>query len=256
MSEDKPRTPADFRELLKEQYDLPEEAKTGKRRQRRQVKRAVKQARRATVKEVLEEERAKEPMNPLGALLIMALVFGIGFAANHFFNDDDRGGKAATVATSPSPLPSSAGGNGATASLSPSPSPSLSAAVDLSSPEKAAEGWAKVYLTRNPPVDEKHQAVVERSSPWMTAALTKNLLANDDKLWNNLISNGGISKVTAVEVAKADEALPVDTPLRVWRKITVKTAVDGYKQYEETTVLQAELTQGADGWRVARVLGV
>ncbi|MET9365798.1 hypothetical protein ABZX93_33485 [Streptomyces sp. NPDC006632] len=251
-----PRTPADFRELLREQYEFPEEAKQGKRRQKRQMKKAVKQNRRAVTKQVIEEERAKEPMTAAGAFVVIVVILAIGYGATHqWFAGDD---KPSTVASSSRPTASAAGAGPATPSplASPSPSPSVSPVADLSTPEKTVDGWARVYLTRNPPADGSHQKVVDRSVPWMTDALAKNLAGNADKLWNDLVSNGGISTVTSVETGKPDEGLPVDTPLRVWRKVTVKTVVEGYKKYEETTVLQAELTQDNDKWRVSRVLGL
>lgn len=98
--------------------------------------------------------------------------------------------------------------------------------------------------------------MVERAAPWMTEALARNLAGNRDSLWDNLISNGGMSTVTGVEVGKADEKLGIDTPLRVWREVKVKTAIEGYKKYDKTYVFQAEMTRDGDQWRVSRVLGV
>jgi len=253
---DKGRTPADFRELLKEQYEVPEEARKGKRRQRRQARRRWKESRRAVTKQVLEEERRREPMTAAGAAVMIAVILLIGFAATHWWDGNDDDTKPKTVTSGPTPAVTEGGEGSAPSSPDTSASPSPSATVDLSSPDRAAEGWARTYLTRNPPVDEKHQRVVERAAPWMTDSLTRNLVGNDDKLWNDLVSNGGIAKVTAVDVNQASEGLPVDTPLRVWREVTVKTAIDGYKQYDQTTVLQTELTHSGDKWRVSRVLGV
>jgi hypothetical protein len=254
---DKPRTAADFRDLLKEHYEVPEETRKGKRRERRRARKEHRQKQRVNTRQVLEEERRREPMTAAGAAVIIVVIFGVGFAATHWWGKGDDGGRT-TVATSPTPTVTDDGESGAssTPSAPASPSPSSSVAVDLSTPEKTAEGWARVYLARNPPVDLKHETVVERAAPWMTDALTKNLIGNDDKLWNDLVSNGGVSTVTGADVGKAAQGLPVDTPLRVWRKVTVQTSVEGYKKYDKTIVLQAELTHSGSDWRVSRVLGV
>ncbi|MEU3268822.1 hypothetical protein [Streptomyces bacillaris] len=259
----KPRTPADFRELLREVYEVPEVEEEGKRRQRRrarrQARRTAKTDRKTTMKQVLEDERAKEPMNPAGAALIIVVILVLGFGATKWITGDEKGQRS--VSTAPSSAAADPAGGGTTASSPPSPSvtasPSVSLPpVDLSSPEKTAEGWARVYMTRNPPVDREHKTVVERAAPWMTDALTRNLAGNEDRWWNNLISNGGVSTVTTVEIGKADEELGIDTPLRAWREVTVKAVIDGYKTYDKTYVFQAEMTRDDDEWRVSRVQGV
>ncbi|MEU2159176.1 hypothetical protein ABZ532_29910 [Streptomyces sp. NPDC019396] len=259
----KPRTPADFRELLQEVYEVPEVEEGGKRRQRRkarrQARRTAKTNRKTTMKQVLEEERAKEPMNPAGAALIIVVILVVGFGATKWITGDDKGQQS--VSTAPSAPAADPAGGGTTASSPPSPSASASPsaslpAVDLSAPEKTAEGWGRVYMTRNPPVDREHETVVERAAPWMTEALARNLAGTRDSLWDNLISNGGVSTVTGVEVGKADEELGIDTPLRAWREVKVKTVIEGYKKYDKTYVFQAEMTRDGDQWRVSRVLGV
>ncbi|WP_432158044.1 hypothetical protein [Streptomyces sp. bgisy153] len=259
----RPRTPAEFRELLREVYEVPEVEVEGKRRQRRrarrQARREAKQNRRNTVKEVLEEERAKEPMHPAGAVVIMVVVLAVGFGATKWILGDEKPQQSVSVGASPTAADPAGGGSTESSPPSPSESPSPSASlptVDLSSPEKTAEGWGRVYMTRNPPVDKEHETVVERAAPWMTEALARNLAGNPDRLWNNLISNGGVSTVTAVDVGKADEKLGIDTPLRAWRTVTVTTAIEGYKKYDKKYVFQAEMTRDGDEWRVSRVLGV
>ncbi|MFC8875592.1 hypothetical protein [Streptomyces ardesiacus] len=259
----RPRTPAEFRELLREVYEPPEvEEEEGKsrhrRRARRQARREAKQNRKATVRQVLEEERAKEPMHPAGAAVVIILVLAIGFGATKWILGDEKPQDTVSVAPSPTATDPAAGGS-ATVSSTPSASASPSASlppVDLSSPEKTAEGWARVYMTRNPPVDREHETVVERAAPWMTEALTRNLAGNQDRWWNNLVSNGGVSTVTTVDVGKADAELGTDTPLRAWREVTVKAAIEGYKTYDKTYVFQAEMTRDGDQWRVSRVMGV
>ncbi|WP_030209231.1 hypothetical protein [Streptomyces sp. NRRL S-87] len=254
--DDKARTVADFRELLKEQYELPEEARSGKRKERRRARQEHKRTRKETTRRVLEEERRREPMTPAGAAVIIAAILAIGWGATHWLGSDKESGAGVAVAASPTPAAPSASATSASPSASEASPSASTPVVDLSTPEKTADGWGRVYLTRNPPVDRDHKPSVERAAPWMTRALAANLTANEDRLWNELVSNGGISTVLSVDVGKATQGLPVDTPLRVWRQAKVTAHIDGYKQYEQTYVFQVEMTHSSKGWRVARVLGV
>ncbi|MFD9084553.1 RAD23 family protein [Streptomyces erythrochromogenes] len=256
---DKPRTVSDFRDLLKEQYELPEEARGGKRKERRRARQEHKRARKETTRRVLEEERRREPMTPAGAAIVIAVIFAIGWGTSHWIGKDDEAGPGAVAASGPSPSPTAAAPGASTAPPSPSRfavSPYPSPPVDLTTPEKTVKGWGQVYLTRSPPVDLNHKPSVERAAPWMTEALAVNLGANEDRIWDQMMSNGGISTVLSVDVAKAAEGLPVDTPLRVWRQATVKASIEGYNTYEKTYVFQVEVTHSSKGWRVARVMGV
>ncbi|MGO4420585.1 hypothetical protein AB4Z54_18135, partial [Streptomyces sp. MCAF7] len=144
-----------------------------------------------------------------------------------------------------------------TPSSAPATSPSSSSAADLSDPDNVAEEAIRRYLSRNPPADGDHEASVLRAAPYMTRALVENLASNSDPAFDKLVSRGGIATVRTVKVGPADDKLPVDSPLRVWRKTTAKVYVEGYTNYTETTVLQLELVNSSgDSWRVSRILGL
>ncbi|MGN9821925.1 hypothetical protein ACTMUQ_42435 [Streptomyces sp. SD11] len=246
-------TPEEWREILASMQYPEEVKKTKGRRARRAAKAAHREEVRRHTKEWVRQERRREPIRPAGALLIVAVILGLGFGARHLWPEDhDDKGNRVTATASPTPrAPQVAPTTAASAS------PSSSAAVDLDDPDDVAEEAVRLYLTRNPPKDREHTASVLRAEPYMTASLVENLAAHTDKQWAKLVSRGGVSTVRTVRVEPAGTDLPVDTPIRVWRKITAKVDVEGYEDYSETTVLQAELTNGnGDGWRVSRILGL
>ncbi|MFC5147509.1 hypothetical protein [Streptomyces aureoversilis] len=257
------RPSSEWRELLKAEYDYPEEIeKVGKRRVRRKARKAYRQEQREEYKRRLADERRREPITAGGAILVMVCILAIGAAVTHWW--PDRTGAPSTVGHAGDTAknrtmdaPDTAASSAPAAPRAPQPSPSVKA--DLSKPEKSAEGWARAYLTRNPLVDKTHTASVDRAAPWMTDALVVNLKQFDDKAWAELVSNGGVSKVDKVTVGPADDdrvRKQADTPVRVWRKVSVDLTVQGYRKYTETRVYLTEIMLTSDGWRVARVLGV
>ncbi|MFC8983539.1 hypothetical protein ACFU3J_15900 [Streptomyces sp. NPDC057411] len=255
--DDQPRTPQEFRDLLKAGYDYPDEVDAERGRSRRRARRAHRQAERARTAQWIADERRREPISVRAALLVVAVLLGIGVLAR--FGPDwltGQDGGADHVTTAPSVAPS-AGDDKPPASGTVSPSSAApSPAADLSDPDKVAEEFARHYLTRNPPEDQDHTAAVGRAAPWATPPLVENLSQSDDPAFERLVSRGGVSTVSTVAVKPAGEKLPPDNPLRVWRTVTAKVDVVGYTTYSETTVLQCELTTFDGAWRVARVLGV
>ncbi|MFH8787227.1 hypothetical protein [Streptomyces roseoverticillatus] len=256
------RPSSEWRELLKAEYDYPEEIeKVGKRRVRRKARKAYRQEQREEYKRRLAEERRREPITAGGAILVMVVILAIGAAAAHWW--PDRTGAPSTVGhagdTAKNRTLDEPGTKPSSAPVPQPPQPSPSVKADRSKPEKTAEGWARAYLTRNPPVDKTHTASVDRAAPWMTDALVVNLKQFDDKAWAELVSNGGVSKVDKVTVGPADDdrvRKQADTETRVWRKASADITVKGYRTYTETRVYLTEIMLTSDGWRVGRVLGV
>ncbi len=254
-----PQDPAEWRELLKTPYEYPEEIEQApKRSLRRRARKIYRQDQRGELKRRLAQERRREPVTAGGAVVLVVCLLAVGLAADHWW-PDHAGAPSKVVQAGAGQAPVTESAQGAGPGPGPSPSASASPQADLSTPEKTAEGWARAYWARNPPVDKDHTAPVGRAAPWMTEALTKNLEQFDDKAWYELVSNGGVSTVDKVTVGPADDdrvRMQANTPTRVWRKVTVDTTVAGYRKYADTKVLLTEITLGDDGWRVGRVLGV
>ncbi|MFK0296625.1 hypothetical protein ACIQU6_39995 [Streptomyces sp. NPDC090442] len=246
-------SPEEWRKLLSS-MPYPEEVKKTKgRRDRREAKREHREAVRRRTTEYLREERRRDPIRPTGALIIVAVILGLGLGARFLWPDEHQRNIHATATASPTPRADET----TSPTSTPSTSPSSSTAADLSTPEHVAEEAVRLYLTRNPPKDHDYKASILRAAPYMTPALTENLGSHTDPAWAKLVSRGGIATVRTVKAAPAGNDLPADTPLRVWRKATAQVEVEGYEKYSETTVLQVELTNGSgEGWRISRILGL
>ncbi|MFD9819066.1 hypothetical protein [Streptomyces violascens] len=257
--DDEERTPQEWREILKS-WNYPEEIRKSGWRGRRRRKREHREDVRRQTKEWVKAERRRDPIRPAGALIIVALILGIGLGARFLWPDlrgagHDRPKAAATVSAAPAAGDNKASAQPSSGSSSPSPSPS--AAVDLSNATTVAEQMVRAYLTRNPPADGDHGASVLRAAPYMTPGLTENLASSNDPGWDRLVSNGGVATVGAVKVGPADTGLPTDSPLRVWRKVEATVNVEGYKKYSEQTTLQLELSNSTGtAWHVSRILGL
>lgn len=259
---DKPRGPDGWRELLNEALPArpqPENT-TGSRRERRRARKAAGIEHRWRTREAIDAERRREPVTAGGAALLIVAILAVGAGARWLSGEDYA---PATPAVSPS----------AEVTQAPSPPPAErddppaardqieladeDEAPDLSDPEQVAREWASAYLTRNPPEDQGHTASVERAAAWMTEALALNLAEHDDPLYHTLVSRGGVSEVTDVTVETADPDLGTDTPVRVWRQLSITVEVQGYTDYTDTHEVQAEIIQAdEDAWLVARVLGL
>ncbi|MEH0424731.1 hypothetical protein [Streptomyces sp. B21-083] len=261
MSKDDDRTPQEWREILRT-WDYPEEVDTGRRRERRRARKAHRTDARRRTTQWVREERRRDPIKPTAALVIVALILGIGAGARWLWPGLNGGDNRPGASVSASPTPAAEDdkpGTDETATSSPSSSPSSSPAVDLSKPDHVAEEAIRLYLTRNPPADGKPTASVLRAAPYMAPALVENLASSSDPAWDKLVSHGGVATVSTIKASPspAKENLPVDTPLRVWRQVTAKVHVEGYTNSDEQHVLQVELTNpSGSAWRVSRILGL
>ncbi|MFF2548374.1 hypothetical protein ACFVUY_38255 [Kitasatospora sp. NPDC058063] len=255
MSADREPTPQEWREILSRPFDLPEEARTGTRRQRRAARAEHRHASKQQTRAWIEEQRRRDPVSPAGAILAVLLILGIGVGARLLW--PSGGHQAAGPAPAASAAPTVAPGGlppvpTTTAPDTPEPT------HDRTNPEAVAQEAVRLYLTRDSVKDQDHKASVERAAPYLTPALVANLEGHTDPGFVKLVSQGAASaKVTAVTLAPADPGLPPDTPLRIWRKVTATITVTGYDTTTQTTVLQAEVTQTDDGqWRVSALLGL
>lgn len=250
--EKRPATPAEWRDLLKADYDYPEEINDVGRRKRRQARKAHRERERADIRQRIRQEREREPISAGGALVVIAAILLVGAIAGwaHWAHSGGRPAAAASPSAAlPTDAPQPTGSAGSAA-------PSASGTDNLSDPDTVAQNFARAYESRNPPQDQDHNAPVRRAAAWATPALAENLSSSTDRAWNDLVSNGGVQTVSAVTVGPAAHGLPPDTPLRVWRTVTVQTHIKGYKTYDQTVTLQAELTRDGDQWLVSRLVGV
>lgn len=252
-----PTSPQGWRDLLKSDYQYPQELDTLSRRQRRRGRKVWREEDRAKRLQWVREQREEEP-GTAGRILVLVfalvvVVFGSAYLFGHGHGGHSVSPTGDGVAVSVAPAP-------AASPSSPAASESESPPPNLSSPAAVADGFSRAYLTRNPLVDHDHTSSVERASGWMTAPLVDNLTNHADPSFDVLVSRAGVATVSAVKVEPAGTDLPGDSPLRVWRKVTITIAVAGqagHDSYTDTRVLTEEIITSGDGqWRVSRILGV
>ncbi|MEV6677604.1 hypothetical protein AB0N09_12160 [Streptomyces erythrochromogenes] len=256
------RTPQEWREILADIRHPEEAGKAGSRRARRRAKAVHHQEMRRRSHEWVREQRRRDPIRPTAAAIIVVAVLALGVGTRWVW-PGLLGEKQPAATTGRAPAAPGHEDGGAevptasappgTPSATPAPQPSP---ADLDNPDRVAERFARGYLTRNPPQDQTHKAVVERVRPLLSPALAANLSEHTDPAWDKLVSQGGISTVSSVAVTPSGKDLPGDSPLRVWRRATTVVAVDGYTDHTETTVLQVELMNSSGKWHITRILGV
>lgn len=252
MAEDP--TPEDWRKLLRDAvaYDYPEETTKGGWRARRRAKRQHRLAHRQEARKRLADARRREPVTAGAAVVIMVVILGVGWAAQSLKEDSENEEKSVTAPPSPSQESTPERERGE------EESERRKAEEETGTPESTAEAWASAYWERNPPEDIDYETVIERSSPYIATPLKENLISyGEDPEWGKLVSRGGVSKVVSVKTGKADSGLGVDAPGRVWRKVTTKTEVEGYKKYTDThTVIVEVMITGEDTWEITRIRGL
>ncbi|MEU8516345.1 hypothetical protein AB0C76_32900 [Kitasatospora sp. NPDC048722] len=256
MSADRERTPEEWREILARGLTRPEEARTGSRRERRAARAEHRRDSKRQTKAWIEEERRRDQVNPVGAILAVVLILGLGLGARWLW-PSGGGHQAAGPAPAASAAPSLSHDDQpptATTTAPDTPEPTH----DRTNPDTVAQEAIRLYLTRDTVKDQDHKASVERAAPYLTPALTANMEGHSDPGFTKLVSQGAAAaKVTTVTTAPADSTLPPDTPLRVWRKVTATITVTGYDTTTQTTVLSAEVTLTDDNqWRVSALLGL
>ncbi|MFF4392935.1 hypothetical protein ACFY0G_40375 [Streptomyces sp. NPDC001552] len=257
------RSPQEWREILANAKYPEEVRKGGSRRLRRRAKVRHREDVRNQTQEWVREQRRRDPIRPAGALIVVVLILAMGAGARwvwpDLFGEQGKSAPSGTAAAPATPGDNKPADPAVPSSPSSSPSASISPtpSVDLSKPNHVAEQAVRLYLTRNPPEDKTHRAVIERAEPYLAPALAVNLAEHSDPAWDKLVSRGGVSTVRTVTVTPSGKDLPGDSPLRVWRKATATVDVEGYTNYSETTVLDLEVMTSSDGkWRVTRILGL
>ena len=186
-------------------YGYPPEIEEELRgRRRRRARRHHRVAQRQETRAYIAERRRQEPVTAGGAIVIVLVLIGLAAAGRWLMGSPASGAHhraVVTVSAGPSPDVSAT-------TVTPGPSVSPTPSADLSSATTVAEEFARHYLTRNPPVDGDHAASVERAAPWMTQALAANLANSPDADFDQLVSRGGVARVTHVKVAPAGSKLP------------------------------------------------
>ncbi|MER7112256.1 hypothetical protein [Streptomyces sp. NPDC000229] len=255
---ERPSSPEDWRELLRTQYDYPDDLvpEGSGRKARRRAKKEWREADRESRKAYVRGLREREPASPGGIIVLLVALLVIGGVASWLFPkySQDDAKPADHVQASPTANAGAGSSSGAAGQPAASASPS-GPAVDLSEPDGVSAAFIKAYLTRDPVKDQGPQASVERAEPWMTKSLRENLVAHPDPDYQRLVIRGGVATVGKVEVAEAGDELPVDIPkVRAFREVRASITVKEWETETEVRTLHLELVYTKQGWLVARIL--
>lgn len=255
----RPKTPQDWRDLLRNE-PLPEEHTELPYRQRRRARRRWRSAQRATRSQWIRQERRRTPTGIHIPLIALLLATAVAVAAwlwpAHAHRQAARHAPAAptsatATATTPSP-PTSA--DTPTATGQPIAPPAAG-------PADIARDFFTAYTTRLPVADVTHLGAVRRAAPYASQALVDNLARHDDHDFNVLAAR----QATAARPADVRITAPTnsqrpapDTPVRVWLQATATINVTGTHDYNYQRSLTLEVSRADVGtaWMVTRVLGI
>jgi hypothetical protein len=265
-SDSRPPEPEGWRDVIRNDYQYPDDLDDLDRRSRRRAKKSWRRDDYAQRMAWMRRQRQAEPTSPIAIIVVVLLlaivVLGFGGGLPRLLGRDEPKGTgvglltpsgAAAPATDDTQAPTTSAGSPtviAPPPLTERPSPAATAAADSS-----ARSWAQVFYTRNPGA-ETYDDLVTKASKYMTNDVTDSLRQAGDSTYTALKSSQGTSRVGHIDVKppKADSA-PVDTPTRITRLLTVTIEVAG-KQPQQI-VLPLLLTLAFDGgnWVVSDING-
>ncbi|OEV09331.1 hypothetical protein [Streptomyces nanshensis] len=248
----KPKTPADWRDVLRKE-EPPEEYAELPWRKRRRAKRSWRSARRDARARWIAQERRKTPTSlAVPALAIMAAAAVL--TASWLWPDEDH------TPGKPRPKPTITAPDDATRRPSTSPTPSASPSA-ASGPESLAKAFAAAYTARRPLQDGSHKASVDRAAPYASEALIANLKGHQDRDFNKLVASQA-EQATPTKIVVSGptgkDRPAADTSIRRWLATTITLDVEATDSYTYTRTLTLEISRSdtSGPWMVTRVLGV
>ncbi|TCC05798.1 hypothetical protein [Kribbella soli] len=269
VSSSRPQEPESWRDVVRGDYNYPDELDDLDRRSRRRAKKSWRRDDYAQRMAWMRRQRQAEPTSPLAivvvVLLLAIIVLGFGGGLPSLLGRDEPKSGGVGLLTPSAPAAPAAGETQASTTsagtagtptviapppLTERPSPAATAAADSS-----ARSWAQMFYTRNPAA-ESYDALVTKASRFTTSDVSDSLRRAGDSTYDALKTSQGMSRVSSIDVKppKADSA-PVDTPSRITRLVTVTIDVTG--KQPQRIVLPLLLTLAFDGnaWVVSDIDG-
>lgn len=267
----RPDQPANWRDMVRADYDYPEEMDDLNRRERRRAKRTWRRDDQAQRVAWLRQQRQAEPASPVTvivAVLILAIVvLGLGGGLPRLLRGEERSRGGDVGVLSPSQAPEQAQSPAAPESTT---TPSSPATLQNSTPPILTErppaaataaatttvnAWARVFYTRDPSA-ETYADLVDKTAPYITTELGDSLETEGDSTYDALKSDGGRSTVVnvKVEMPRPDTA-PVDTPTRLSRLVSITIDVTGKRANRMVLPLLVTLVPEGAGWVISDLNG-
>ncbi|MEV0791964.1 hypothetical protein [Kribbella sp. NPDC050459] len=266
----RPDEPTNWRDIVRADYEYPEEIGELSRKERRQAKRTWRRDDHAQRVAWLRQQRQTEPTSPVTvvvAVVILAIVvLGLGGGLPRLLRGDEPTSGGVGVLT-PSPPPGQAQTPAASQStttpagpttlqnstppiLTARPAPTATTAATTT-----VNAWARVFYTRDPS-RETYADLIDKTAAYITTQLGDNLQTEGDSTYEALKSDGGKSTVANVKVEMPrPDAAPVDTPTRISRMVSVTIEVTGKRPNRMVLPLLVTLVPEGTGWVISDLNG-
>lgn len=267
----RPDEPTNWRDMVRTDYDYPDEIDELSRRERRRAKRTWRRDDQAQRVAWLRQQRQAEPTSPVTvivAVVILAIiVLGLGGGLPRLLRGDASPNPGDVGVLTPSrPPDQTQAPNAPQSSTTPSGPTTLQNSTPpilTERPSAAAttavtttlNAWARAFYTRDPS-SETYADLIDKTAAYITSELGESLQSEGDSTYDALKSDGGKSTVTAVkvEMPKPDSA-PVDTPTRISRLVSVTIDVTGKRPNRMVLPLLITLVPEGTSWVISDLNG-
>lgn len=268
----RPEPPSGWRDVLRPDYDYPDEIEELNLRGRRRAKRDWRRNDHAERMAWLRDKRSSEPASPAGLIAVAALLaivlLGFGGGLSRLVGGDgesDRGSAppAQVSIAPPTEAPS------ADASMEPTETgpttPETSRPLPVTTERPAAQviaiadqtvrSWAQTFYTRDPK-RESYDRLVERAGQFTTDGVATSFANAGDPTYDALRTDGGTSRVARVDVtAPRPGTAPVDTPSRISRLVTIVIDVSGGRPGRLVVPMLTTLGLENSRWVISEING-
>ena len=262
-----PPEPDNWRSVINNDYDYPEELDELSRRERRQAKKTWRRDDHAARMTWLRNQRQAEPVSPVAivvlVVIVMVVILGLGGGLPRILGGGDDEDKQPIGLLTPAQsvvLPTAPGTTSeppiATPTLStPPPESHRPPATANTDAAKVIEVWARTFYTRDPGA-ESYAQLINKTADYVTPGLAAGFAAAGDSTYEALKASNGRSTVAAAVVSspRADVA-PVDTPTRVTRllKVTIQTTGSKPQRFDVPLLVTVVAQEGK--WLISDVSG-
>ncbi|HEU4946194.1 MAG TPA: hypothetical protein VFT31_03465 [Kribbella sp.] len=265
---ERPGQPGSWRDVVRVDYDYPDEIDDLSRRDRRRAKRDWRRDDHAARVAWLRERRQAEPTSPVVAIvavvILAIIVLGIGGGLPRMLRDDEPQGREIGLLTPSLPpersttepadasptMPSQTSTGSVPPVLTERPSDAATTAAS-----DVASSWARVFYTRDP-MAETYEELVARAAQYTTDEVARSFAAAGDLTYEALKADGGRSAVVSASVvAPRPDTAPVDTPTRISRLVTVTIDISGRRPDRVTVPLVVTLIPQESRWLISDVNG-
>jgi hypothetical protein len=268
----RPPRPSGWRDVLRPDYDYPDEIEEFNLRGRRRAKREWRRNDHAERMAWLRDKRSSEPASPAGLIAVAALLaivlLGFGGGLSRLVGGDNDSGRGAappaqvstgpTTDASPSDTPAEPT---ATSPRSPDTSQSLPVtterpqAQEIATADQTVRSWAQLFYARDPG-RESYDQLVERAARFTTEAVATSFANAGDPTYEALRTSRGVSRVARVDItAPRPDTAPVNTPSRISRLVTITVDVSGGRPGRLVVPLLTTLGLENGRWVISEVNG-